>query len=320
MKQQRLRSDLYRLSRLMSAAYGVATGPTGTTPEQSHIVQYLDLFNSGLGTRTYNEPDEILELRFKELVQNRPGRQGLNDPLPWSWRTGVSLDRLVSTVISFSDDHDNPICREYFPVANMVALASDIIKSSCERGRPLRLDEQYKIALSSSANHPFAAAVLLHGTYRAIGRVWDTRVHPSLRIPLQMNDSEMLSMLALARATASFDDGSRLDDPLGDTYHFWAQYSVGMAAQYAAQQKPLAAASIRALFHYGPNIMTLVRERIMGKTQAAGNHIQEDRLGLCLGERIAAYLLSEEATSPEKQQHWTFPRIAYKWTMRQIDQ
>lgn len=283
------------LLSVFGACIGVATGPTGTDSEQSHVAEYLREFNLWKRNKLRNPPPERLRRCLEQKIDSFQQSQLRSNwrSFPWTDKEKLQIDRLAATVISFTDDHKGEIFLEYFPLKEMNLLIREIIRAYEITGTETSIGNQYWMSLNYSQGHPLAASILLHAAYRAVARSRDTRVDKSLKFPVKNEqDPSEPSMLSLARATASFEDGNDLDDPLGDTYHFWAEYAIGMAIEFESAEGNRMSPLYSPLFFYGPNLMSLVREKVLRKTQAAGNHLYEDRTGLRLGKEIARGLVN----------------------------
>ena len=96
-------------------------------------------------------------------------------------------------------------------------------------------------------------------------------------------------MIDIAKSTAHFNMGDAIcADPLGDTYHFWAQFSTGLVLELYGD-RPIRATQakvVKAIFRIGPDLMRFGRETIRGHKMIAGNHKQVDLYGLQLGSEM----------------------------------
>ncbi len=289
----RARRTAYRIDKLRNAAVGVASGPTGLTKEQGHVGEYIaactERFDRTLPD-AYNPSDEVIDTSMLALVDSTVA-SGARDwlRLPWGSQQRVQLDRLAGTIISFVDDHSNKIPREFFPVDKMLEYLFTVRENYLRAGRRLTIPDQYAVALDIADDNPVAAAVLAHSSYRSVARGWDTRVDERLRFPVISEDPRMLDMVKVAESTAMFSSTSKAD-PLGDTYHFWGQYSAGLVSELNKSDHPAQATFLKTAFYYGPNMMSFVRETILKKTQAAGNHLEVDRHALRLGTIVGRRL------------------------------
>jgi len=90
--------------------------------------------------------------------------------------------------------------------------------------------------------------------------------------------------LAIAPFPPSIAQGG---DPLGDTYHYFANVIVGVLSSTDRNRRTPGGAAIALLFYAGPVLMHLVRERTFGAKLFYGTHARVDRLGLAHGIALA---------------------------------
>lgn len=116
----------------------------------------------------------------------------------------------------------------------------------------------------------------------------------------RLSDAFIMSLeerLERGKAIAPFHpDDSNGGDPLGDTYHFWANVAGGL---YAGTQRSASAraAFVAVMLYAGPWLMQTIREGVFGSRLFYGNHARIDRLGLTTGLRLAR-AGSSEASRP----------------------
>jgi hypothetical protein len=80
---------------------------------------------------------------------------------------------------------------------------------------------------------------------------------------------------------ARFEDPKQFDPP-GDTYHFWAAFSMGIASRRNYQQNPGASQGYKFLFQHGADITDYAR-RFIARKPLLYKHRKIDRIGLRLG-------------------------------------
>ncbi|HBQ15511.1 MAG TPA: hypothetical protein DEF51_31785 [Myxococcales bacterium] len=219
---------------------------------------------------------------YRSLVEaNRPPPREVESPSTLSTvLTGPAIpprsaSRLVASLVSFVDDHVEPVPEELFPPATSRFLEE--VAQAARRGMVLDRRDQLAIA-RSSASSPFEALAICHAGIRQLARGRDTR---ALGGPIGLG-----WRCATGRAIAAFPEAwSRGGDPLGDTYHYWANVIAGVCA---ATLGGLRGRCIARLFHAGPVLMTAVRERTFRRRLFYGNHAAIDRLGLRHGLALGA--------------------------------
>jgi hypothetical protein len=186
----------------------------------------------------------------------------------------VAAFDLLAALSSFTDDYALEPPRGLFAVDIAVSILARIRDEHC-----LCLPEQLDIALGCADGRPFEALLGLHTATRVLARGRDTRLHPSFQMSLD-------ERLRRGEAIAPFHPDDALGgDPLGDTYHFWANVVGGVYA--ACPTNPRASrALVGGMLYAGPWLMHSVRETLFGSTLFCGTHARIDRLGLGLGRRF----------------------------------
>lgn len=281
-----------RIRRLKNAAMGVSTGPTGLSPEQVHVKQHIDAYGAKVDLARedlYGPSEETIRQSFKGTVSDliSKGRFKPDDwrHTPWEPQRLIEMDRFAGTVISFSDDHQNPIAEEFFPIEEMLQFLQEVQTRYKDSGKKLNVIDQFEIALSLSNQNPVGAGLLIHSSFRSVARVLDTRVSKRLKFPVT-SAAEEISMTGIAECTAHYRENSSNADPLGDSYHWWGQFAAGMVFELHRTGSPIQSSMYRNAFYFGPDLMKFARETLMGKTMIAGNHKEVDRQGLRLGKEM----------------------------------
>ncbi len=207
-------------------------------------------------------------------------REVARGPLSPTTRT-VSI---VSSLVSFTDDHGAPFETDTFPLASR-ALLGDI---ACAADEATALDRVAQLALAMRhATCAFDALLACHAATRQLARGRDARAFGTAM--------SLEERLHAGRAIAAFPASlSRGGDPLGDTYHYWANVVAGVVA---AHTDTLTSWAVTELFHAGPWLMRTVREGVFGGRLFAGDHAEIDRIGLAHGLALGA-MAQGEITSP----------------------
>lgn len=181
---------------------------------------------------------------------------------------------LLAAVSSFTDDYTLEPPRELFAVDVALAILERIRGEHC-----LSLAKQLELALRCADGRPFEALLGLHTATRVLARGRDTRLHPEFQMSLE-------ERLRRGEAIAPFHPDDALGgDPLGDTYHFWANVAAGVYV--GSSTNPRAARGlVYGMLYAGPWLMQSVRETLFRSTLFCGTHARIDRLGLSLGRQL----------------------------------
>lgn len=183
---------------------------------------------------------------------------------------------LIASLISFVDDHVSPVPADFFPKQETLEFMNRVAEASA-RGDRLDAPRQLALALDI-ANDMWTALLVCHLGTRQLARGRDTRaLGAAARFSVQQRCER-------GRAIAPFpDELSQGGDPLGDTYHYWANVIAGVASATLGASRGRA---LHALFYQGPRLMLWIRERTFGSPLFFGNHMQIDRLGLAHGRQL----------------------------------
>jgi hypothetical protein len=180
---------------------------------------------------------------------------------------------VVGSLVSFVDDHRRPFPRNCFPAEEATALFDRLREKQPHSVSPSRL---FTLALDLT-NDAFGALLACHLATRQLARGRDTRAFANTPISLE-------ERCDVGLAIAPFPPGIACGgDPLGDTYHYFANVIAGVLSTSQATW----GRAIAALFYAGPDMMHLVRGRISGRRLFFGNHAQVDRMGLAHGMSLA---------------------------------
>jgi len=223
-----------------------------------------------------NPEERALERRLVELVRDADAAHApsAHDMLPWCDRAPRTR-RLYAGLVSFVDDYVGPYPDELFPHDAVHALRL-VLRA---RERVLRIDEQLEVALETTGGRPLAASILLHAVTRQIARDRDARALGALEWDERLRDAAWIAPFAPPIAGGG--------DPPGDTYHYWANFAVGLHAGLHGRAVPRA---VGAAFHAGPIAMTWIRGGLFGSVLFAGAHALCDRMGAAHGRAVARVL------------------------------
>jgi hypothetical protein len=265
---------------------GRATAAVSSSPPMPLYELYLQMSSVGVRDQISNPVGELLLQELVSVVVHSSPQAWSR--LPWS-SSKVRVRRLFPALISFVDDYDGSFPDEYFPEQLTARLITKLGYDD-PAGANLRLPDQFRLALEVAADHPIGAAILLHAATRHLARGRDNRAFPELAFELDRR-------IQLGRRIAPFPaELAGAGDPLGDTYHYWANVTAGMCYACSRGESRVVRHMLRWLFHFGPDLMSLIRQGIFGSVLFAGNHKSIDRMGLRHGMHLGGLLTrSEEA-------------------------
>lgn len=179
---------------------------------------------------------------------------------------------MVSVLVSFVDDHNQPIPEECFPRVETLRLLDLIQNAFSPEHEPLDAPGQFALALTVCAD-PWTALLACHFATRQLARGRDTRVLGRTWA------LDVKKRYAAGRAIAPFaPELSGGGDPLGDTYHYWANVLAALGSQSLGGDR--AQRLVPGLFYLGPNLMLWIRQRTFKSQLFFGTHARIDRLGL----------------------------------------
>jgi len=286
---EKIRTSIANARLLADAAWGAATRRSIL---RSGLEEYLEKINQEPAP-SYNPEEEIILREFIPRIslaidEKKHSIRSLLT-LPWSSQR-IELTRLAAALIAFSDDHGRETVPEFFPVAEILRFLHEVRRQSQDTGKQLTLIDQFDIALHQTNNHPVAAAILTHGSYRAL-RSCDTRLDPRLSFGID-SETESITRMNIARSTAEFSIADTRD-PLGNTYHWWSQFSAGMTFALLKEIAPKQANVFNSAFHAGPELTKFIRNKLLGMPLAAGDHRSVDRQGVRLGRALGNVIVNK---------------------------
>lgn len=187
----------------------------------------------------------------------------------------VSALRLLTALTSFVDDHDEVPVRELYEVDRALALLEALDGRRC-----YTVPEQLRLARTLAPGSSFESSLALHTVTRVLARGRDRRLHVAFALDLD-------ERLRRGRAIAAFHPDDALGgDPLGDTYHYWANVAAGLYVASLPSYDP-GRALVATMFVAGPTLMSTVRGGLFGNTLFFGNHARIDRMGFRHGLALA---------------------------------
>lgn len=285
---EKLRLTIQNVKVLVDAAWGASTGKSIL---RSGIEAYLKRINQD-SEFSYNPGDEVILLEFFQRIsrvveEKNHSRESLL-MLPWNSRK-IELPRLVKALIAFSDDHGKETVPEFFPVGEIFKFLGKIKCQFQETKKNLNLIDQLDIALHQTDGHPVAAAIIAHSSYRVL-RNCDTRLDPRFSFELE-SDTKQITQLSIAQSTADFAM-TDIKDPLGNTYHWWSQFSFAMTSFLFKPENFIQVNVYNSAFHLGPELTRGIRNKLLGMPLAAGDHREVDRQGMRIGRAIGALVMN----------------------------
>lgn len=287
----------YGVTNLLKAGIAVGRGPVSLHPTETRSLDFKKIYLPTVDSdrEDLHNPDwgtikQGIESRVTAAIDSAQFDPSEWHNLPWDNPFGVRMDRTAGTVVSFSDDHQIPIATELFPADKVIDFLDEVHVQNKATGRKQNVVDQFSIAMDIADNHPVGAAIIAHAAYRSVGRVLDKRVDERFDFPI-ISESDEISLMKLGESTAHFYDPN-YTDPLGDTYHWWGQFLAGTVFELNSNAHPIKSEAYRRTFYYGPPLMTLAREKIMGKTMHSGNHKEVDRQALDLGQQVGELIVS----------------------------
>ncbi|MEM9072633.1 MAG: hypothetical protein AAGE52_29265 [Myxococcota bacterium] len=280
------------MRHLVAACWAVSTSPP--MPRWADYVRYVQSQSSPVE----NSRGDALRSELCRMVLRR--RPSIGDL--------CSTEALLASLVSFTDDCDRkavfsgrsmpPTGSESPRVPPMTLRASLRSKvrlvhepardafavpvalrllEALPRAGALTVPDQLELALDLASNDLFQALLALHTTTRVLARGRDTCLHPAFALTLE-------ERLSLGEGIAPFHpDDARGGDPLGDTYHFWANVIGGM---YSVRNPGAGGVLVRSALYAGPVLMRVVRQEVFGSRLFCGDHARIDRLGLSIGRAI----------------------------------
>lgn len=286
---ERIRASIEDTRILIDAAWGAATRKSIL---RSGLERYLEKVNQE-PSPSFNPEEKIIKREFisrisQAIAEKNHSRRSLLT-LPWSSRR-IEPPRLAAALIAFSDDHGKKTVPEFFPIHEMFQFLQEVRTQPLETGKQLTVVDQFDIALRQTDNNPVAAALLAHGSYRVM-RSCDTRLSPRLSFEIE-SDSQPITMMSIARSTADFAVGDTRD-PLGNTYHWWSQFSAGMIFTLLKRRAPIQVSVYNKAFYLGPNLTLGIRNRFLHMPLSAGDHKTVDRQGMRIGRAMGNVIVNK---------------------------
>lgn len=314
-QKEGLRESIKDARTLTGAAWGAATKKSVLEVRQ-RIISYLEQVNKE-SLHAYNPEESVIKDAFASRIigAEAQSKHTMTELLtvPWSSRR-IKGNRLAASLIAFSNDHGKNTVPEFFPTDEIFKYLEDVKKQASDTGKPLTLVDQYDLALQQTNSNPVAAALLAHSAYRSVARSCDTRLDP--RLDFQTNSSTgAISMMDIARSTADFAVKDAMHDPLGNTYHWWSQFTAGMVFSLLKRKTPLQIRVYNTAFRFGPELTKGIRTDMLGMPLDAGDHKHVDRQGMRVGRAMGHLIVnkikpSKVSTPAEYVEKTAIPRVA----------
>lgn len=186
-------------------------------------------------------------------------------------------DAIIGTLVSFTDDHGATL-----PDLACLGVEAERLIESIRRHGLHTLSPPKVLGLALEiAEDGFRALMVCHLAVRQLARGRDVRAFGGRTLSLA-------DRCDAGRAVAPFPPWiAQGGDPLGDTYHYFANVIAGVLSSTARVRRAPVGAAIALLFYSGPVLMHLVRERAFGARLFYGTHARVDRLGLAHGIALA---------------------------------
>lgn len=287
---RKIRQSLENARILTGAAYGAATRKGVLN---SPLERYLERLREEPESE-YNPPEAVTKKELTTSIIDALSREGNSrDTLltePWSSRR-IKPSRLAATLIAFSNDHGKKTVPEFFPVDEIFTYLQSVKTRSSQTGKQLTIADQFNLALEQTHNNPIAAALLAHSAYRSVARSSDTRLNPHLVFEVESN-TQPITMMNIARSTADFSENDKRD-PLGNTYHWWSQFTAGMTFALLKRDNPFQVLMYNKAFSLGPELTVALRSKLLHMPLAAGDHKAVDRQGMRLGRAMGNLLVNK---------------------------
>lgn len=223
----------------------------------------------------YNSyPENILDDLFRVL--QRPDIRF--NPLRAEF--GISKAEVIRFYAAFSDQHKQPFSQQFIEtIGNIEILVSLLEEKARQAGRPLLLSEQLSVALDFSEGDISLAVLRLSVATRAIARGFDQRITPDLKISRERiaNWQNVVAALCLNQS---------LEDPAGDTYHFWNAVLLGISAnERDGFYGEITGKVAETVARIAPHAAEILRYRICG--HPGQTHPEVDYVGYEVGKAIA---------------------------------
>ncbi|BCX14886.1 MAG: hypothetical protein KatS3mg088_569 [Patescibacteria group bacterium] len=220
-------------------------------------------------------PENILDDLFRVLKQ-RPDI--CFTPLKAGF--GISKAEILKFYAAFSDQHNQPFSQQFIErIGNIEILVSLLEEKARQAGRPLLLSEQLSLALDYLERDASLAVFKLSVATRAIARGFDKRITPDLKISRERiaNWQNVVAALCL---------NQNLEDPAGDTYHFWNAVLLGISAnERTGIYGRMTGQFVEITARLAPLAAEILRYRICG--HPGQTHPEVDYVGYEVGKAIA---------------------------------
>jgi hypothetical protein len=199
--------------------------------------------------------------------------------IPFKTRLGISKGEILKFHAAFADQHRLQFSNKFMErIAQCEYLVRRIEKASSDLNRPVTIAEQLSISLDVFHGNVSEALLNLAVGTRAVARGYDTRLLPDLKVSV--------ARIQNWRNVVAPFGFEQLDDPSGDTYHFWSSLVLGISARERDGIYNNLTGNISEFLARQTHLATdILRYRLFGKE--GKTHPQADLLGLEAGIAIA---------------------------------
>jgi len=221
----------------------------------------------------YNPPPELILEEINGVLKEK----NLSFPIP-----GKKRD-ILNYFVAFTDQHTSPLHPSLLSFAPQCErLLRKIMNASLRFQRPITLPEQLKLATETFPDLNFVEIIIpLSLTSRAAARNCDSR------IGIKVTEAEMEEWKT-AVAPFGYNENT-LDDPAGDTYHFWEAVLAGISVRAkringATFYEEITGRILEIIYRQTASLTNLIRYKIF--KHEGTSHDTIDILGFEIGQAI----------------------------------
>jgi hypothetical protein len=189
-------------------------------------------------------------------------------------------------IVAFADQHTSPLHSSFNIPHQGKEFLEKILDVSRQNQRPLTIPEQLEIAIKAFPDNNFTETIILLAvTSRAAARNYDSRIGIKVTPP---------EMEEWKTAVAPFGyNENTLNDPAGDTYHFWEGVLAGISVRIKREEnttlyEEITGRILETLYRQTAPLTNLIRYKIC--THEGKPHDTIDILGLETGQALCYYL------------------------------
>jgi len=257
----------------------VIAGPAVPYSSELGKIIYQPLDYHKYGKRIfYNPPPDSMLEEISRVLEPKMTFVALQPP--------EKKRHVFNFIVAFADQHTSPLHPSFNITHQGRELLEKILDVSRQNQRPLTIPEQLKITLETFPdNNLTETIILLAVTSRAAARNYDSRI--GIKVTLQ-------EMEEWKTAVAPFGyNENTLNDPAGDTYHFWAGVLAGISVRSKREEnttlyEEITGRILETLYRQTAPLTNLIRYKIC--THEGKPHDTIDILGLETGQALCYYL------------------------------